>query len=121
MAKRYLSAAGVSHAFTNNVPLEETRVNVDKLSVGYKWVNEHLANVNVADKRDPTVSEKEGTRTRYTYLPDNVLQYSESERFNNVLIQIGLERSKLSLLRLINFYNFCFKKFAFTISYFQQA
>lgn len=96
MAKRYLSASGIiSNELQNN-----SHVRIDQLSVGYKWVNEHLASMNIADKKKLSLNEMNGTRTRYSYLPKNVLEYSKSEKFADVLTQIDLERSKLSLFRL---------------------
>lgn len=97
MAKRYLSASGIISIELQN----HSHIGIDALSIGYKWVNEHLASVNVADKRKLSLNEMKGTHTRYAYLPDNIVKYSESQLFFDVLTQIDLKRSKLSLFRFV--------------------
>lgn len=94
MARRYLRSAGIAH--TNSIQIYS-------LTLGYKWVNDHLTKVGIQTCHRIATHErnldKYSKRTRYEYCHEQILQYSSSSEFQNVLYLVDLERSKTEFIK----------------------
>jgi acetyl-CoA carboxylase/biotin carboxylase 1 len=86
IAREYLLANGKSE------PL-----GIEELSVGYKWVEEHLKEQSVSFVR-PVQGKSEGRHRRHEYFSQQIVSYAQCENFKRVLEQIVVRRSS-SLLQ----------------------
>lgn len=86
IAREYLLANGKSE------PL-----GIEDLSVGYKWVEEHLKEQSVSFVR-PVQGKSEGRHRRHEYFSQQIVSYAQCENFKRVLEQIVVRRSS-SLLQ----------------------
>lgn len=95
MAKRYLRAAGITQI--------SSTVRIDALSVGYKWVNNHLSKVGIRTCHTLLPEErhvdKHSKRTRYEYFQDQIVQYAMTREFQKELDSVNLEKSRTELIK----------------------
>jgi len=74
MARQYLSATGVN----------ANKIDIDALSVGYKWVTGHLQQTGVSTRRDVRPEERCSKRSRFFYVADEIFEYANSTAFQQV-------------------------------------
>lgn len=82
MARRYLEAKDHNPA----------KISIDELTIGSRWVEEHLQQQNVLIRRevraDERSSEEYSKRTRFAYSANQISAYANGEQFRAVLAQI---------------------------------
>ncbi|KAI1717267.1 carboxyl transferase domain-containing protein [Ditylenchus destructor] len=89
MARGYLDAMGYNSA----------KISIEDLSVGYNWVNEHLAEMKVSTRKNVNPDTMEySKRRKFVYNADEVIAYSNSSKFCSVVRQLDVQRSKDALI-----------------------
>uniref|UniRef100_A0A7E4WC75 Acetyl-CoA carboxylase n=2 Tax=Panagrellus redivivus TaxID=6233 RepID=A0A7E4WC75_PANRE len=87
MARRYLTATGLEAPF-----------DVKQLEVGCKWVDSHLAEVNIVYRHE----NKGNQNSRYSHDAAQLIRYAQSNEFSRVLQEIDIQNTSSKILSKLN-------------------